>query len=174
MYNFNHVPCSPDGIDTKKVAKRIKNKFKRLNKNPLIFLLNKQLNTSSLTVIKLTEINDFVKLTEEDLKKKVFLGSYQLKLSKSYLGELLKNGFAYSPSSKYIKSLEESEFKSKLVRKELQLIAVEINSRHKRSKIKPKMSNTSKFKNMYKIFILYIPFMNNYKSIKCKFCYIKL
>ena len=63
LYNFQHNPCNPDGINGKEVAKRMKKKFKNLKTNPLIFLLSKHLNTKFLEKIKLSEINDFKMLS---------------------------------------------------------------------------------------------------------------
>ena len=129
------------------------------------------MNTKFLEKIKLSEINDFVKLSQNILKNKVFLGTFQLKQSKSYLIDLI-NAPGYIPSYKFIKSLPESSLKSNLINKNFRLLAVEITSRHKRSKTKIISNNCEKFKTTYKIFILYETLITNYKAIKCKLLFL--
>ena len=180
MNNFLHKPCCPDGKKALKVAKRIKKKAQKVQINWLAFLLGKRLETKHIRPIELEEINDFVRLKKKQLKEKIFLGTFQLKLSKSYVGEVAYNRQSYIIMKDFAKQISDINIRSGLLDESTKIIAVEITSRHKRSKIKriekkeknicsQELENVKeKFRNTYKIIIQYIPNMNSTKAIKGK------
>ncbi len=73
---------------------------KRINKpNELEkFVVEKKykLKKSEFNEINSTEINDFPRLSLDTIKMKITLGSYQIKMSKSYLAEHLKQNGKYT------------------------------------------------------------------------------
>ena len=89
------------------------------------------------------------------------------------MGELIKNGFAYMINLSYVKQIKNTKLRHSLKEKKFKIIAFEISSRHKRSKVKsvskkdPK--TIEKYRTSYKIFILYEPNIDSYKSIKCNY-----
>jgi hypothetical protein len=60
------------------------------------FFLNKRLDTRLIKKINLLDIDDFPKLTIKKIKENILFGSFQLKLSKSYVNEMVQCGIAYS------------------------------------------------------------------------------
>ena len=137
MYNFNHKPCCPDGERATKIAKRMLKKAKLKKKTHLLkFLINKHLNTKFLIPVKLDNIDDFVILNLKTLGEKIFLGNFHLRLARSYMGELIKNGFAYMINLSYVKQIKNTKLRHSLKEKKFKIIAFEISSRHKRSKVK--------------------------------------
>lgn len=167
MYNFLHKPCCPDGTQGKMIAQRMKKKALNTKANMLEFLLSKRLDTSLIEKMNISEIADFPKLNRKTLIEKIFLGTFHLKQSKSYIVDLIKNGFAYKVSCKLIKNIQNKSLRNELLTKKSVIIACEIPSRHKRSKIK-NIDNDTQFRMTYKVFIQYIPYSNSSKSIKGK------
>ena len=92
MINFTHKASCPDGTKSVKVAKLIKRRAK-LKKNVLAHLLRRHLvsneGTGMFKSIQLSDVDDMVRLKRKTLINKIFLGKYQLKLCKSYLGYTL-------------------------------------------------------------------------------------
>lgn len=164
MLNFTHISTCPDKQNLYKIASKLKEKVK-IDKNPLSYLLTKHLDTKEITPVDLGSITDFPKLNSAQLIRKIFLGTFQLKQSKSYVSDIIKNGKAYTIPEKLL-----SKLKNK-TNKESKIIALEIVSRHKRSE--KKVSETCKnqdymreFRNKYKIFLEYVPSWIGSKSIK--------
>jgi lysyl-tRNA synthetase class I len=137
-------------------------------------MLKVRLDTKLMQRIKLSDIEDFPRLSEKTIQDELIFGSFQIKQSKNYLSDLLQFSTAYSITETLAKKLFDSETSSKLVSKELKLIATEITSRHKRSvnkltniKNDQKYTRCSKFfRTTYKTFILYQSGLNISSSIK--------
>ena len=169
MINFDHKACCPDGDYSEKILKRMKKKSKK-ESNHLEVLIRKHLNeTATLKKIKLVQIYDFPILTLKKLATKIFLGNYQLRLCRSYLSDVLKNGFAYQVTENLLKKLSTKE--SFYNETNSKIIAVEIPSRHARSQLNEKdkpskeLEYVKSFKKRYKVFIQYVPHFNRTKSI---------
>lgn len=171
MINFDHKPCCPDGENALNIAKLLK-KRSSLKKNNLDFLLTKQLDTKIIPMIELSSINDFPKLNEDKIVKKIFLGRFQLKECLSYIQDLVEFEKAFKVT---IQALNNKSGKSDEIDfLDSNIIAFQIPSRHKRSLIKkdnlPKKTREKNFdknfRNNYKVFIQYSPGINNSKAIK--------
>ena len=121
MYNFKHNACCPDGENATHIAQLMK-KNKNIKKNPLLFLLKKRFNTTSISPVKISDINDFPILRRKTLKSKVFMGSFQLRLCKSYLSDLIENGVSYQLNKNIIKTFQSQRLKLKLLEKKLKIL----------------------------------------------------
>lgn len=113
MYNFNPSPCEPDTPSSKYVAEKIK-KRAVINDNKMKELLSKQFNTTDFPRHQINNIKDFPLLKKKELCRKLFLGTFPLKQSKSYLSDLLKNGKCYFPSTEYLKNIRNKHLKTSL------------------------------------------------------------
>jgi hypothetical protein len=91
--------------------------------------------------IQIEEIDDFVKLKRKQLERKIFLGSCQTRIVKSYLPELFKNGIAFQPNNLFLKQLNNSGLDLRTSK----ILAFQINSRHKRGLINCKTKKSSKY-----------------------------
>lgn len=154
MYNYLPTNCEPDKPDTLYVANKI-NQRSKITNNFMSELLNKLFNTRDFPRLPINSIYDFPRLKRKEMCRKIFLGSFQFKQCKSYVSDLLKNSTCYVPTQKYLKTIENQEFKSGLT--DSKVIGVEISSRHKRGQNKT-----------YKVFILYTPNLNKSRSVKGK------
>jgi hypothetical protein len=175
MSNFVHKPSYTDIPNTEEVALRIKIKAQENQENKLEFLINKRLGTSFYQRIDITSINDFVKLNLEDLKKIIFLGSYQLKMSKSYLIDLLKHNVTYLLDKKILKQKPNNDLHKNIrsdfgeTNSKTKIIAVELLSRHRRGLLKSKdFCEKDKFRNVYKVFIHYVSQLESVSDIENK------
>jgi len=173
MINYTHKPCCPDGEQAQEIAKKIREKTEKEQKNQLEVMLKIRLDTRLMPRIPLSDIDDFPRLSETSIRTDLTFGSFQIEQSKSYLSDLLKFSTAYIITEKLGKKLLDSDTSFKIVNKQLKLIAFEITSRHKRSenKINIKAENNYRrcsklFRTTYKTFILYEPFNNVSNSIK--------
>jgi hypothetical protein len=174
MINYTHKPCCPDGEQAVEIARRIREKSEIDQKNQLEMMLKIRLDTKLMQRINLSDIDDFPRLSEKTIQDELIFGSFQIKQSKSYLSDFLQFSTAYIITETLAKKLFDPETSSKLVSKELKLIATEITSRHKRSVIKQtnikddqKYTRCSKlFRTTYKTFILYQSGINISSSIK--------
>ena len=176
MDNFQHKHCCPDGDYSKEVARRIRIKA-LVVENKLDFLLKRQLGTSLIPSINLSDIKDFPIIKRKTLKRKIFMGTFQLKQSKSYLADLVDRGNAFLVSKDFAKLkdvITDLKLKTRLLLDKTKIIAVSITSRHKRGK-KPIQNSCiinkkapEVFKTTYKIFINYVPNVNSYRSIKSR------
>lgn len=171
MVNFSHKPCCPDGDDSIEIAKKIKDKS-TINKNHLEFFLGKHLDSKQIPAVSLSEIDDFPEITEKQMIKSIFYGSYQLKQCKSYLSDLSTNEEAFIVSDQLKNKIQDLKIREEMIKSKV--IACEITSRHKRSEKSEKqqgsMNNKNNFKNNYKIFIQYLPNINSPDSIKGIIC----
>ena len=140
------------------IAKRIDRKVKQnQQENKLKFMLTKHIKKSNSVIkIKIREFNknsDFcVVLTKKKMREKLFYGSFHLKMSFSYLRDLINNGVFYIWNEKELAAYK----KKKLISFDSQILGAEIKSRHIRG-----ITGTS-----YKVFIEYTPNYNNYRAIK--------
>lgn len=160
MYNFTHKPCESGGEKASTIARRLKRKLKT-NQNNLEFLLSIKLGKKLTTMINCSII-DFPRLSIQKLKEKIMFGPYQLKQAKSYLNDLLINGHFFSVNESVIKNITDEKLKNNLFK--CKIIACQIASRHKRGL----KTGTDMFRNVYKVYIAYIPNLNSSKSIKGK------
>ncbi len=170
MLNFTHYPCSPDGKNSCKIAQRIRERA-QIKYNKLEFLLNKRLDTQLIKQIKLSEIDDFPRLSIKKIRENILFGSYQLKLSKSYVNELVQCGIAFVITEEFLNSNKTNKIVKYIRNSNSKIIAAEISSRHRRSekKTKTQSSNTrcsKKYRSTYKLFIEYIPYEDKAKAIK--------
>ncbi|CAF0948707.1 unnamed protein product [Brachionus calyciflorus] len=142
MINFTHKPCCPDEKNVFKITKILRNKLRK-NEKHLEFLLGKQLGTKLITPINLFSIGDFPKIRRVKIQNRIFLGSFQLN----------KSGTAFVVSKKLLKSQTKTKKNNDL--EYSKIIAVQIPSRHRRSKKKEKPtekenSHIKSFKNTYR------------------------
>ena len=188
MSNFDHKPCNADGKDARKIAKKIRERAK-ISVNHLNVVLKKHLDTAHMGKIELNSISDFPKLKINQMKNKIFYGTYQLRQCESYVGDLVKSGQAFLATHKAVTSFfsKENCFRQDLLQGKTKLLAVEIASRHKRGQVSLKQNasdesdseedlqkNTNsskklKFRTMYKVFIVYEPNVNNPEAIHGKY-----
>jgi hypothetical protein len=171
MINFSHKPCISDGENSIIIARRLKEKA-QINSNYLDFLLKKRLDTKLMPSLELKQIKDFPKLKINDIKERICLGSFQLRQSKSYLTDLINRIKAYKISEQLINQIRDLNLKTELKTMNTTILAAEIVSRHKRSRIKTigkrnsVSKNDQKFKTVYKVFIHYQSNGNGYEAIK--------
>ena len=174
MANFKMIPCVPDGKYTVEIANRIKRRTLR-KQNKLESILS-MCFSKTITFSDITSVTDFPQLTIKQIQRRITLGSFKLKLSKSYIDQIKQYGIIYSLEKKQI----EQYVTSLKVRSELnysKIVAVLIPSRHKRSKLNniddQSDVNPNNFKTYYKTFIQYTPVSGDtdktpapYKNIK--------
>ena len=163
MLNFVHNPIYTDKPKTEEVALKIKKLSEKTQVNKLEFLIKKRFGTSLFNRIDITTINDFIKLKQKYLEQKIFLGSYQLKMSKSYLADLISHNTVYLIDKNIVKHIPIDKLHKKLrldfsdPNSKSKIIAVELLSRHRRGLIKSGCQNEiSKYRNIYKVFIHYL------------------
>ena len=160
MWNFTMKPCIPDGKDSASIAKTIRKKCKK-TRNKLESLL-KTCFTSKSPKVMIQTIDDFPVITLAQLKKRIILGSFKLRLCRSYIGQVLDHGIAYFLGDEQINKYAKSR-KVKQDLKYSKLLSVLITSRHKRSKKCPTNTNQDDpedpkdYNTKYKVFIQYIP-----------------
>lgn len=112
-------------------------------------------------------MDDFVRLRPKQLCEEVFFGTYQLRLSQSYVGDLVDRGSSYTFSDTYIKSLNDSRLKNDLQSGRTKIIGVTIPSRHQRG-LKDSTKKNSDFRTVYKVLLKYDPQEKTAKSIQSK------
>ena len=169
MINFTHKPCNPDGKNSAKISQRMKNRNEQQKSNPLKSLLKYQLGTKQIKAVRLSAVHGFPRLKRKKIASKIFFGTFQLKMSRSYLGELIRKDEAYIVSKNILNSLEDKTIRN-FVSNGSQIIAAIVNSRHRRGQIKNKNgSNYKKFRNTYKVFILYRPNLISSQAIQGEF-----
>jgi len=118
----------------------------------------------------LNEIDDFPKLSINIIKEKICFVSYQLKQSKSYMIDIIKQVRAFKVDKQNVSKINDKNLRDDLLITDSTIIGAEIPSRHKRGKIKTTGKNhhniKDKFKTVYKVFIHYQPNLNSFRSIK--------
>ena len=168
MFNFTHKPITPDHSKASTIAMRMNQKSK-IQKNKLEFLLNKTIGTKTIPAIDLNSIVDFPKLRD-----RITLGTFQPRLTKSYVKDILNHGSLYAVNNDILKDVNNQKLRADLISSRKKIIAMEILSRHSRGKKKnkniekPTKKLTPEYSRVYKVFLLYEPNKNNYKGIKGK------
>jgi hypothetical protein len=130
MANFKMIPCVPDGKYTVEIANRIKRRTLR-KQNKLKSILS-MCFSKIITFIDITSVTDFPQLTIKQIQRRITLGSFQLKISKSYIDQIKQYGIIYSLEKKQIEPY--------------------LNNIDDQSDVNPK-----NFKTYYKTFIQYTP-----------------
>ena len=186
MINFNFKPCIPDGIDTAKIANRIKKRSsKKYNElEPLL----KMRFTSTIKSVDIQSLSDFPKLTLSQIRKRITFGSFKIRQSQSYIPQIIQHSKMYMLQQKHIEKYVSNE--NLIDFTDTKIFAVLIPSRHKRGKKpEPKNSKTKKltkkkylsiksindnrkkneidpksFKTYYKVFVQYKPCNDSQKE----------
>ena len=159
-------PCIINGEDTIKIAKRLRKRCLK-KQNKLESLLNMKF-TSTVKSDEIKNISNFPKLTISQLKNHIVLGSYKIKLSLSYMGQLVDHGKVYFLNKNLIdKYVSHSKVRDEIESNNSKILAVLMPSRHKRGKkwkpnnVKNEQINDSidpkNFNTYYKVFVQYTP-----------------
>ncbi len=141
-------------------------------KNYLDSVLKIRFNTSMVPPKSLSTVIDFPKLKKKQLIMNLLWGTFQIRLSKSYLSDLLKNHILFEISKRNTEKLNNSRLNDPKTK----IIGVEISSRHKRV-LKAQTVTSDKlptFRTKYKVLIQYIPNVNQVKSIKSNLIFLLL
>ena len=93
MCNFLMKPCTPDGDQSKEIARRIRRRSLKIE-NSLESLLKMKF-TDTVIPDNIRTIRDFPQLSLKQLKNRITLGSYKLRLCKSYVEHIITNGNVY-------------------------------------------------------------------------------
>jgi hypothetical protein len=177
MLNFTHKPVLPDKNNAKQIANLMKNRC-NIKINMLDFLLNKTVGTKSIPLISNKDVKDFPRFKSKELINNIALGTFQFKLVKSYLKDIINHGYPYGVSKNLFREIKNKKLRDKLSTNKRKIIAMEILPRHGRSSklyledktnssdknVKKKL--TKKFSKVYKAFILYEPNNNTVRGIK--------
>ena len=181
MCNFLMKPCIPDGDQSKEIARRIRRRSLK-SENSLESLLKMKF-TDTVVPDNIKSIRDFPQLSLKQLKNRITLGSYKLRLCKSYVEHITTNGNIYVLTDIQINRYLNNR---KVIRKlkNSKILAVLLPSRHSHSKKKipqPKNANQKKrkynkkqldptdaksYNKYYKIFINYEPSSTSEKISK--------
>ncbi len=153
MLNFKHAPSNTDGQYATKIASRIKEKMLEEN-NELSFLLFKQLGKSGTPRVEFGEITDFPRLEKLTIRNKITFGPYQINVGKSYIADLIT---VYFFTEQFKDSILNNDLYEKF--KDCKIIATLLKSRHHRG------ANSE----YYKVFVVYLPYVNKSKAIKGKY-----
>lgn len=136
MINFTHNPRTADGENARKVAKRMRKKA--LNSlirgpNPLEPFLKVQLRRKKTPGYPFTEINDFPKLTENQILLKIMFSTYQYERIKSYLADFqdLKKSVYYVDADNLKNSVDFTELGNEILENKPKIIVVEVMSRYR-------------------------------------------
>jgi len=177
MLNFTHKPIIPDKNNAKQIVKSMKKRCK-IKVNKLDFLLNKTVGTKSIPLINNEDAKDFPRFKSKELINKIALCTFQFKLVKSYLKDIINHGYPYGVSKHLFKEINDDKLRNDLIKNKRKVIAMEILPRHGRSS-KPysedtaelsdknsKKKLTKRFSKVYKAFVLYEPNNNNALGIK--------
>jgi hypothetical protein len=162
FYNFTFKPVYYDGQFTEDVAQRLRNKIENNKTNQLEFLLKLRLAaTHNLKRITLGDIQDFINCTGHNLRRKIFMGSFQYRMAqKSYVTDLIKRSKIYmvKPNKRKFDPLTK-------------IIAVKMPSRFKRGKDKKKneYDEVDQFKTFRRVFVQYTPLSSDIQRLgrKC-------
>ncbi len=185
MLNFTHKPILPDKNNARQIAISMKNRCE-MKINMLDFLLGKTVGTKSIPLIKIEDVKDFPRFKSNELINKIALGTFQFKLVKSYLKDIINHGYPYGVSKNLIGEMEKNKLRDDLLKNKSKIIGMEILPRHGRSSkpcftdkadISDKNSSkklTKKFTKVYKAFVLYEPNINSVHAIKGKTLKIKI
>jgi len=170
MLNFTHKPILPDKNKAKQIANLMKSRCK-IKINILDFLLNKTVGTKSIFLINNDDVQDFPRFKSKELTNNIALGTFQFKLVKSYLKDIINHGYPYGVSKSLLVEIKNKKQRDELSRKNRKIIAMEILPRHGRSsklcmEDKAGLSDKNNKQKVYKAFVLYEPNNNNVTGIK--------
>ena len=116
-------PCIINGEDTIKIAKRLRKRCLK-KQNKLESLLNMKF-TSTVKSDEIKNISNFPKLTISQLKNHIVLGSYKIKLSLSYMGQLVDHGKVYFLNKNLIdKHVSHSKVRNEIESNNSKILAV--------------------------------------------------
>jgi len=177
MLNYTHNSISPDKEKSKEIAGRMRRKS-QIKHNKLEFILGKTLGTHTIRQIFLKDIVDFPRLKKSVIKNRISLGTFQLRLSQSYIKDIIDNNFTFIVNNEILKEIKNKKLRTDLARSKYKILAMEILSRHSRSrksaKDELKKNDLKKlnqlYTKVYKVFILYKPNVNNYTGINAYIC----
>jgi len=181
MLNFTHTPVLPDKNNAKQIANLMKIRC-RIKINKLDFLLKKTVGSKSIPLINIADVIDFPHFKSKELMNKIALGTFQLKLVKSYLKDIINHGNPYRVSKNLCSEIKNNKLREDITKNKRKIIAMEILPRHGRSS-KTLIENeigvctkklTKKFSKVYKAFVLYEPNNNNVLGIKGRTVEVKL
>ncbi len=178
MANFTMIPCIPDGKLTIQIAKRIKKRcLKKQNKLSRLLMMNLP-DFKAQRISDIKSIEDFPRLTLSQFRRRITLGNFKIRQSRSYIDQFIKNGTIFVVNENQLLKHNihpkiQNEFQ------ESKIIAIFILSRHKRGKKTNKTDSNDvdprNFTFYYKVFIQYIPTnkiqtdSSQYKYIKSKY-----
>ena len=176
IINFTHKPCCADEEKVQIISENIKRKITNTHVNYLENLKNIQFGTIENPYLKFSELKDFPKLSEEEMKDEIFFGSFYMKRSRSYFTDILKNDAYCEITTAYLNtqaSLDETSLINLSERlNKYKIIAMNITASQKKSlkrKLKPNEFDdratevedestkvkTEKYNIKYKVFIEY-------------------
>ena len=161
MYNFTHQNRIEESDENIENAKNLKNKaLNNLEENNnLEFLLSKQLGTVKFPLVNINEIRDFPKLSKNYLIENLLFGTCHIRMSKSYIGDLLDKNLKLYLNSNDIYSDKNltPELEDKL-KNGSKIIAGEIIPRYHRGlkpQSKQRRENNGPEEKIYKCFVHY-------------------
>lgn len=168
MINFTLKPCTPDCPNPIEIAKRLQ-QASLISKNKLSFLLTPRI--ARLELFRLVDFDfikrEFPKLTKNELETKITLGTYHVKLSKSYIDEFSRLGQAFINTNALINDDRISlALLADLLNNRSKILKVNIIPRYSRSS--RKVQNERKFITLHKVFIEYSPNIDGPVGIKGK------
>lgn len=171
MYNFTHIPCEPDGVDSILISSQIRDKI-MINQNPMNFFLKCQLGTRFFEIKTFDFVkNEFPRLTTDELKKSITYSSYLIRLSRSYIGDLIRDSKVFQNTNILIDELIEKNFPLQLIqdmlRGNVKIIGIEVIPRFTRSQSRNSRGQL-KYTKKHKVFIQYIINRNNPTGIQGK------
>ncbi len=118
-----------------------------VHRNKLDLLLNVRLNTKKTLSTDLTAITDFPKLKKKQLIAGIFLGTFQLRLCKSYISDVVNNNECFVIDKDISRQIKNGTKKQKISGSiNSKIIGIEISSRHKRGELKKKKQKMKKQK----------------------------
>lgn len=172
MYNFNHIPCEPDGHDSIYISNQIRDKT-NINENPMKFFLKSKLGNRFFNLKTFDDVkNEFPKLTSHEIKKFITYSSFLIRMSYSYVEDLIKDSKVYLNSNLLIDELIDNEFPLQLIqellRNEVKILGIEVIPRYGRSHTRNRQGEL-RFKKIHKVFITYILNRNDPSGIKGNF-----
>jgi len=94
--------------------------------NMLDFLLNKTIGTKSIFLINNDDVRDFPRFKSKELINKIALGTFQFKLVKSYLKDIINHGYPYGVPKNLLVEIENKKPRDQLSQKNRKIIAMEI------------------------------------------------
>ena len=133
----------------------------KIVKNYLDPLLKIRHNTKMVPPKSISIIMDFPKLKKKVLLLGLLWGTFQLRLSRSYMSDLLKNHVLYEIPRVIIEQYKNSKLRDPKTK----IIGIEISSRHKRGLTAQNVSKDKSptFRTKYKVLIQYFPNVNEVK-----------